>query len=245
MSPPDPIDMLFGGMAKLGPGSDADTLHVLRGLPARRFRVVVDAGCGTGRQTLVLASALDTVIHAVDSHGPFLDELVRRARAAGLEHRVQVHGLDMTDVPQAFPRIDLLWCEGAAYNVGFGNALSVWAPTLAPHGVAAVSELSWLTDRVPGDVQTFFRSAYPAMRSVPDNVAVARAAGYEVLATHTLPRSAWTEGYYDVLAPRARALLDHPDPSVRDLAAGTVEEIAIFDRSRDSYGYVFYALRHA
>jgi trans-aconitate methyltransferase len=79
MNGSNPIDLLFGGMEKLGPGSDADTRHVLELLPKRRYRIVVDAGCGTGRQTLVLARELGTCIHAVDSYEPFLKDIVCRA----------------------------------------------------------------------------------------------------------------------------------------------------------------------
>jgi hypothetical protein len=53
------------------------------------------------------------------------------------------------------------------------------------------------------------------------------------------------DGYYDILAPRAKALLDHPDPSVRVFAAETVREIEVFQCSEDSYGYVFYILQRA
>jgi hypothetical protein len=70
-------------------------------------------------------------------------------------------------------------------------------------------------------------------------------AGYKVLAVHTPPRDAWVDGYYDILAPRAKALLDHPDPSVKDFAAETIREIEIFECSEDSYGYVFYVLHRA
>lgn len=108
-----------------------------------------------------------------------------------------------------------------------------------------LSELSWLKERAPEAVREFFRSSYPDMRSVLDNVAAARSAGYEVLTTHTLPREAWVDGYYDVLASRARGLLDHPDPEVRSFAEDTVKEIEIFEGSEDSYGYVFYVLRNA
>jgi trans-aconitate methyltransferase len=242
MTASDPIDLVFGGMEKLGPGSNVDTLHVLRRLPAQQFRLVVDVGCGTGRQTLVLARELGTVIHAVDSHEPFLNDLVRRAQGAGLGDLVRAHCMDMTDLGRVFRGVDLLWSEGAAYNIGFPQALAAWASVLTSHGIAVVSELSWLTDRAPAIATDFFRSGYPDMRSVQHNVAVAERAGYTVLATHTLPRSAWADGYYDVLAPRASALLDHPDPSVRDLAVETLREIDVFHRSEDSYGYVFYVL---
>ena len=66
-----------------------------------------------------------------------------------------------------------------------------------------------------------------------------------MLATHTIPGEAWVEGYYDVLEPRARGLVDHPDPAVRDFALDTITEIEIFERSEDSYGYVFYVLQRA
>lgn len=126
----NPIDILFGGMEKLGPGDDAHTLHVLRRLPIQQFRVIVDAGCGTGRQTMVLAKELATLIHAVDLYEPFLNDLTRRAKEAGLEHLVQTHCMDMKDIPGLFHHIDLLWSEGAAYNIGFSNALTTWAPAI-------------------------------------------------------------------------------------------------------------------
>lgn len=53
------------------------------------------------------------------------------------------------------------------------------------------------------------------------------------------------DGYYDILKPRAKALLDHPDAAVRALAAETMREIDVFDRSEGSYGYVVYVLQGA
>lgn len=241
----DPITLLFGGMEKLGPGSNADTLHVLSLLPRRQFQVVVDAGCGSGRQTLVLARELGVTIHAVELFQPFLDDLARRAAEAGLGHLVQTRCLNMKDIPSAFRGIDLLWSEGAAYNIGFGNALATWSSALAHGGLVVVSELCWLKEVPPAEVKEFFRSGYPAMKSAKENVACAEAAGYRVLATHTLPRSGWIDGYYEVLAPRAQALLGHEDHAVRELAAETVREIEVFDRADESYGYVFFVLQRA
>jgi SAM-dependent methyltransferase len=241
----DPIDLLFGGMAKLGPGDDDETARVLRLLPPRRIRTVVEAGCGTGRATLVLARELGQVVHAVDDRRSFLAELRRRAGEAGLEALVQTREMDMTDIPRAFRDVDLLWSEGAAYSIGFARALETWAAALASNGLLVASELSWLTEDRPQDVNDYFRVAYPDMRPVPENLRAAVSAGYRVLFTRALPPSAWRTGYYDMLRPRARALLAHEDPSVRALAQETLDEIAVFERSRGSYGYVFYALERA
>ena len=245
MTAASPVDLLVGGMEKLGPGGDVHTVRVLRFLPASEFRVVVDAGCGTGRQTIALARELGTVVHAVDLHAPFLADLERRAQKAKVEHLVRTHCMDMKDIPGVFQNIDLLWSEGAAYNIGFANALATWAPALAPDGFAVVSELSWLKEQAPAPVREFFRSGYPDMQSVQHNMALAESAGYRLLGIYTLPRQAWVEGYYDVLAPRAMSLVDHADPSVRALAAETIREIEVFERSDDSYGYVFYVLQRA
>ena len=77
------------------------------------------------------------------------------------------------------------------------------------------------------------------MRSSEENLSIIQGAGYKVLCTHTLPQETWVEGYYEILEPRAKALLTHSDESVRNFAAETVEEIRIFGRSEDSSGYVF------
>ena len=245
MSTRNPVDLLFGGMEQLGPGGNAHTLHVLRRLPKGRFPVVVDAGCGTGRQTMALAKELGTPVHAVDSHRPFLDELTRRAAQAGIAHLVRTHCMDMKDIPDVFQHVDLLWSEGAAYNIGFANALTTWARAINLGGFAVVSELAWLRERIPDAARAFFRSGYPGMRHVTQNIAAAENAGYKLLDTYTLPRQAWVEGYYDILEPRAKALVDHADSSVRDFARETVKEIEIFEASGNSYGYVFYLLQRA
>lgn len=238
----DPAGLLFAGMEKLGPGDNAETLRMLHVLPRRSFRVVVDAGCGTGRQTLALARELQTLVHAVDTCEPFLRELAQRARAADLQDLVQCHLLDMGDIARVFPEVDLLWSEGAAYNIGLANALAAWAKALVPGGLAVVSELTWLAPQPPEVVRQFFESAYPEMKTIEANVAIAEDAGYRVLGKHTLPRRAWVEGYYELLGPRAKKLLDHPEPSVCAFAEETVREVEIFDSDDGSYGYVFYAL---
>ena len=153
--------------------------------------------------------------------------------------------MDMKDIPQLFRSIDLLWSEGAAYSIGFANALSTWAPALVRGGFAVVSELTWLKEQAPALVREFFRSGYPDMGSVQHNIAVAESSGYRLLSTYTLPRGAWVEGYYDVLQHRAEVLSEHGDPAVRAFAAETIKEIEVFQHSDDSYGYVFYVLQRA
>src|SRR4029434_7844880 len=181
METPNPIDLLFADMEKLSPGDDSLSLYVLRSLPEHRFEVVVDAGCGAGRQTFVSADELKTPIHAVDSYQPFLNRLRQRAKEKGITQLVRTHCMDMKDIPRVFPSIDLLWAEGAAYNIGFEDALARWAKAIRPDGFAVISELCWLReDKIPDAVTEFFRWGYPEMQSVEQNIAIAEEAGYKL-----------------------------------------------------------------
>lgn len=245
MKSPNPVNLLFADMDKLSPGDDRLSLYVLRSLPEHWFEVVVDAGCGAGRQTMVLASELGRPIQAVDSYQPSLNRLKQRAKENGLGHLVQMHCMNMKDISSAFPKIDLLWAEGAAYNIGFANALTSWAKAIKPNGFAVVSELCWLREQIPNAVKEFFESAYPEMQSVPQNIEIAEGAGYEIFNTYTLPKEAWLKDYYDVLEPRAKSLVDQSDIAVRNFAVETLKEIEASRISQESYGYVFYVLRRS
>lgn len=245
MKTPNPVDLLFAEMDKLSPGDDSLSWYILCSLPRHWFDIVVDAGCGAGRQTMVLASELKTTIQAVDSYQPFLNRLKQRANEKGIAHLVRTHCMDMKDIPGVFPNIDLLWAEGAAYNIGFANALTTWAKAIRPDGFAVVSELSWLREQIPDTVREFFRSGYPDMHSVPQNIATAEEAGYKIFNTYTLPKEAWLKDYYDILEPRAKSLVNHLDVAVRNFAVETVKEIETLKISEDSYGYVFYVLQRS
>jgi len=242
---PNPIDLLFTGMDKLSPGDDSLSLYVLRSLPQHRFEVVVDAGCGAGRQTFVLADELKTLVHAVDSYQPFLDRLRHRAKEKNLAQLVRTHWMDMKDIPRVFPTIDLLSAEGAAYNIGFANALASWARVIRQNGFAVISELCWLRDKIPDVVREFFRLGYPEMQSVEHNIATAEKAGYKIFNIYPLPKEAWVKDYYDTLEPRAKSLVRHSDIAVRDFAIETLKEIGTFKDAQDSYGYVFYVLQRS
>lgn len=241
----DPIDLMFGGMKKLAPGDDAYTLRILKSLPHQNFDLVVDAGCGAGRQTLVLANALNTSIHALDTYQLFLNTLNELAAEQDVNELVKTHCMDIASIPDEFKGIDLLWSEGAAYNIGFSNALSRWATAMTSGGFVVVSELCWLSDSIPERVEAFFSAEYPGMKLHNENIQVAEALGYRVLDTVLLPPSAWVEGFYDELEPRAKSLLDHEDSGVRRFAQEMLEEIEVFQISEGSYGYMFYVLQVA
>ena len=228
----------YAALPQQGPGSDADAEVALRPilghLPTKP--AVADLGCGTGRSTLFLAERLGTRVTAVELAGRFCERLAERTAERGLSALIDVRRGDMASPPVEPASLDLIWSEGAAYIIGFAQALRRWRPLLRAGGYCVVSECSWLAGDPPEPVARFFAEGYPEMASAAGNVARAQAAGYDVLATHTVSAAGWAQ-YYD---PIRRAIRDGETGALDPAFVDELEaEIALFERSQGSYGYVF------
>jgi len=233
---------LHCGLPRQGPGDPEFTRQLLRRLPSLPARPrIADLGCGSGAGTLLLAKHYGSLVRAVDAVPVFIEELRDKAAAAGLDHLVEAVCADMATLDWSPASIDLLWSEGAAYNLGFENALRVWRPLISTGGVAVVSEMSWFSDTVPDPARRFWESAYPTMGTEQQNIGRATAAGFSVVFTERLPSNAWWEHYYSPLRERMRK------PDVADMnqvvIRETKQEMALFERYSDYYGYTFYILQ--
>jgi serine/threonine-protein kinase HipA len=238
------LDLLFElyqDMPRQGPGNAATTrraLALLPGLPADPR--IADMGCGSGAASLVLAESGGIVI-GIDIHEPFLARLNADA-AAGRGGNILAVAADMAMPPLAGGSLDLIWSEGAIYQIGFADGLARWRTLLKPGGHIAVTEATWLTDAPPEPLRAFWATAYPAMTGIAANEAALRAAGFGVLDRFVLPAECWTQSYY---APLARAIAAfrarHPDDAqAAAIADGSESEIDLYRRHGKSYGYVFY-----
>ena len=168
MWPPPQFFELHSGLPREGPGDDAVTRRAVGLLPELPpDPVVVDAGCGPGGQTLVLAGALGVKVTAIDIHQPFLDALSRRAEGAGLDHLIEPRWGDMSALPFDPATVHLIWCEGAIYQIGFGEGLELWRTLLAEGGIVAASEAVWTVDDPPAEVREWWEREYPAITDGP------------------------------------------------------------------------------
>jgi SAM-dependent methyltransferase len=237
---------IHSGLPQEAPGSDeatAKALSLIADLP--RAPKILDVGCGPGRQTITLAKQTEGQIFAVDTHQPFLDELLRRAASHGVGHRVTAVNRSMTDMAFDNDSFDLIWSEGAIYIMGFHKGLREWRRFLKPGGFMAVTELSWLIDDPPAEARNFWAISYPDMKTREENIALAETAGYIPIGDFTLPDSAWWDGYYGPLGDRVASLYEKYAGRPEMIAALKAElaEIHLFKKYSYAYGYVFYILR--
>jgi SAM-dependent methyltransferase len=242
-------------LPRLGPGDDDSTLRALEILfPARHSAKggrrtsplrILDIGCGNGSQTLVLAKHLDGEILAVDNHQPYLDELNRRAGAAGLSGKVRTRRMDMRDLRTEKGPFDLIWSEGALYVMGFREGLKVCHGLLAPGGSLAVSELCWLSPDPPAECREFLEAEYPAVAWPEDTLTFMESLGFEIVGHFPLPGTSWSERYYRPLEARLLFLRERYAGDAEKL--GVVEsiqsEIDIHRRNPGAYGYEFFLAR--
>ena len=230
-----------------GPGGEAQTRLAieLAGLAARRDLKLADIGCGTGASTLVLARELDARVSAVDLIPDFLAILQSRAAAAGLASRIDAVCAAMDALPFHDASLDVIWSEGAVYNIGFESGVRAWRRCLRPGGILAVSELTWLTARRPEELEAHWRGQYPEVGPASDKVAVLERAGYAPLGYFVLPEHCWLDAYYRPLQRGFAGFLARHDASdaAQAVVAAEAREIALYERYRAHVGYGFYIAR--
>lgn len=234
---------LHRGLERQGPGDEDFSRRILeglQGLPAKPR--IADLGCGTGTASLMLAEYFQSSVLAVDLASAFLAELRVEARLRGLDHLITVIEADMGHLDWPDASIELLWSEGAAYNLGFAQALQIWRRLLVDGGKAVVSEMSWFAEDIPQPVLTFWNAAYPTMGHERDDIAHAERAGFKVLATHRLPSALWWSSYYGPLMRRLDEIRAVADPVMQAVIKETETEMDLFRQFSDLYGYTFYIL---
>ena len=227
-----------------GPGGEAETRQALKlaGLDRSRPLKIADIGCGTGASTILLAKELDAEITAVDFLPEFLDELQARAKGHGVAERVTPLTGSMDALPFSDEAFDVIWSEGAVYNMGFEAGVSAWRRYLRPGGKLVVSEITWLGATRPLEIQSHWESEYPEIDVASAKIGILERHGYSPLAYFFLPPHCWLENYYRPMQNRFEAFLERHGRS--DQAKAIVEaekhEITLYEKYGEYYSYGVY-----
>ena len=235
-----------------GPGDNASTrkaYSLLKNLSTQPR--ILDIGCGPGMQTIELAKISGGSIVGIDTHQPFLDDLIQKVNEAGLSDQVTAMNLSMFDLdagkdnpfqPGAF---DVLWSEGAIYIRGFGAGLSAWRYLLKSGGYVAVTELSWIKPNPPEEIQSYWKAEYPGAQTVEANLQTIQETGYREIGHFILPETSWYESYYDPLERRIALLAEkyQHDPEAQAFLRDCQREISLYRNFSEWYGYVFYVMQ--
>jgi SAM-dependent methyltransferase len=237
------VDLHIGG-ERQGPGSDEATRRAiaLAGLQGRTKLTIADIGCGTGASTLVLAHDLDATITAVDFLPPFLEKLDHEAQQLGVADRITTVAGSMDELVFDPESLDVIWAEGAIYNIGFENGIRLWRPFLKRGGVLAASEITWLTDHRPAELEEHWADEYPEISTASAKIAALETGGYSPIGYFPLPPSCWLDHYYRPLQARFGAFLDrHANTTAaQEIVEAEKREIELYERFAAHISYGFY-----
>lgn len=233
----------FATMERQGPGSPDATLRAL-GFIERLTDTsrIADLGCGTGGQTMVLAAHAPGEITGLDLFPVFIELFNRNAALHNFGGRVKGITGSMDNLPFRHGELDLIWSEGAIYNIGFERGLREWNPFLKTGGYLAVTEASWFTPKRPAAIEKFWHEAYPQIDTIPRKVEQMQQAGYIPVATFILPEVCWTDNFY-LLQRKAQEIFlkkHKGNPAAEELVANERREARLYARYKQYYGYVFY-----
>lgn len=234
----------FSNVERQGPGSPEITIKALSFIDNLTLRSrIADLGCGTGGQTMTLAQNAPGEITGLDLFPNFINIFNRNAHALGLSDRVKGIVGSMTEaLPFEKESLDLIWSEGAIYNIGFERGLNEWKQYLKQGGYIAVSEASWFTAERPAEIDDFWMAHYPEIDTIPNKVAQMQNAGYVPVATFILPEYCWTEHFFAPCCKIQEAFLKKHAGSqtAQELIAGQRHETELYYKYKEFYGYTFY-----
>ncbi len=233
----------FLHMERQGPGSPDATVKALSFVDNLGHEShIADIGCGTGGQTFTLARNTMGTITAIDAFPGFIDKLNLHAERMNLQGRIKGMTGFMENLPFQRESLDLIWSEGAIYNIGFERGINEWRAFLKPGGYIAVSESCWFTDECPAEIHDYWMQNYSEIDTIPVKMAQMQKAGYMPVAAFALPENCWTEQYYlPMVDARKQFLRAHEGNKTAERFAEYLQlEESLYRKYKEYYGYVFF-----
>ncbi len=227
-----------------GPGSAEITKKALDLIEVDKDKElkIADIGCGTGGQTIVLAENTNSSIIAVDLFPEFLGKLDKKAAVLNIQKRITTKAYSMDSLPFAENEFDLIWSEGAIYNIGFENGIKKWKRFIKPNGYLAISEISWITDTRPKELEDYWVSEYSEINTIANKIKVLEKEGFSHIKTFILPQYCWIDNYYTPIQKRFAEFLNrYPDNDIaREIVDYEKQEIDLYEKYKEFYSYGFY-----
>ncbi|WP_461642681.1 class I SAM-dependent methyltransferase [Labilibaculum euxinus] len=230
-----------------GPGSENDTLKALwlMDLPSDQKLKIADIGCGSGGQTITLAQNLNGEITAVDLFPEFLDELNEKSQKYGLSSKIKTLEKSMDELSFNNEEFDIIWSEGAIYNIGFENGLKKWKDYLKVGGYIAVSEITWITNSRPKEVEEYWTNEYPEIDTASNKIKLLESNGYSLIGYFYLRPNCWIENYWEPMESRFETFLErnHHSELAYKVVNDNKTEINLYSKYKDYFSYGFYIAR--
>lgn len=231
-----------------GPGSDDSTKLAinLAGLNDSPKKLnIADIGCGTGVSTLTLAKTLNAKITAIDLFDEFLQILQINAQEKKLEDKITTLKASMDNLSFDKESLDVIWSEGAIYNIGFEKGVSYFKQFLKNNGILAVSEITWLTNERPEEIRNHWQNEYPEIAIASQKIKILEDHGFKLIGYFPLSKECWIDNYYNELQKGFDDFLarNSNKDDAKLIIENELKEIDLYKKYQNYYSYGFYIAR--
>jgi len=227
-----------------GPGGDSATRKAIElAMPGSSEPLkIADIGCGTGASTMLLAHDLNAQVTAVDFLPDFIDVLKIRAESEGLINKINPIVASMDNLPFDDEEYDVIWSEGAIYNIGFKKGVEDWRRFLKPGGFLVVSEITWTTSERPFELQRYWESEYPEIDTASAKISILEKAGYTPVAYFILSDHCWLNNYYRPIQNSFSEFLARNANSedAQSIVEAEKKEISFYEKYKNYFSYGVY-----
>ncbi|HRS07050.1 MAG TPA: class I SAM-dependent methyltransferase [Candidatus Ratteibacteria bacterium] len=237
------ISDYFGRLERQGPGSPESTIKALGFIDNLSNELkIVDLGCGTGGQTMILAQNTKGTIIGLDVSRDFIEKFNANAKNLGLQDKVTGIVGSMDNLPFQNEEFDVIWSEGSIASIGFETGLNYWKRFLKKDGYIAVTYESWFTDERPVEIENFWVNAVPEIDTIVHNISIMQKAGYSFIAAFRLPEKCWTDTYFNPQKAIQKAFLkkNAGNKDAENFVKYMKYESELYLKYKQYYGYVFY-----
>ena len=230
-----------------GPGGDAETRKAidLAMLDPSTPLTVADIGCGTGASTIQLARSLNAKITAIDFLPDFIEVLKGNTENEGLSKKINPLVCSMENLQFNDEEYDVIWSEGAIYNIGFEKGINDWRRFLQPGGLLVVSEITWTTSDRPSEIQKYWEAEYPEIDTASSKINILEKNGYSPVAYFVLPECCWLENYYRPLQNSFAEFIvrNANNENAQAIVEAEKKEISLYEKFKKHYSYGVYIAR--
>jgi len=238
---------LFSRVERQGPGGKIAVQRALElaQLDSDLDLKMADIGCGTGASTRILANRLRGEITAVDLMPQFIQVLQSQNLNSAAPCSINTLVASMESLPFQNNYFDVIWSEGAIYNMGFLNGIKSWHRFLKNNGILVVSEITWFTQERPTELQKHWENIYPEVATASEKIAQLEQKGYAPIGYFPLPEYCWRQEYYEPLKAQFPDFLKRNANSeaAKALVDTELQEMALYEQYSQYYGYGVYIAR--
>jgi ubiquinone/menaquinone biosynthesis C-methylase UbiE len=233
----------FKDFERLGPGDDEQSKKALRKINFNNDSRILDVGCGTGAQSILLAKETNAEIIAVDFLQPFLDTLNKKIQTLGLNIKTICSNMDK--LPFGEKTFDIIWSEGAIYNIGFKYGINYLKKFIKANGYLVITEMSWLLDKRPNELEDYWQIMYAGIDTIENKLQQLLDAGYKIIDYFILPNYCW-DNYYEPIKNKECIFFERygNKKEVIEFIEEGVTEREMYKKYNEYYGYVFYIIQN-